>query len=162
MFRADFKNVRLSRQALRVLLTLAFYGVCTLIGTSEAHGQLAPITRPKPTAPKPSSSRPARVRPRQTLSTALKTPSSIESDNFLDLGDRFREKEKLNAAEAAYKEAVTVWSGNGEALLELGYLYIDRKPQELPAILSRLRAVNSGLASQLQAEITKSRQQRDH
>ena len=93
---------------------------------------------------------------------AARTEASVESDKFLDLGDTFREKEKWNAAEAAYKEAVSVWSGNGEALLELGYLYIDRKPQEVGPILSKLRGVNSGLASQLQAEITKSKQQRDH
>lgn len=157
MLGADSRNARL----LRLLLTLAFCGVCTLTVTSEARAQLAPIARPKPAPTKPNPGR-TRVRPRQTLPTAARTDASVESDKFLDLGDAFREKEKWNAAEAAYKEAVNVWSGNGEALLELGYLYIDRKPQEVGPILSKLRGVNSGLASQLQAEITKSKQQRDH
>ena len=157
MLGADSRNVRL----LRLLLTLAFCGVCTLAVTSEARGQLAPIARPKPTPPKTNPGR-TRVRPRQTLPTAARTDASVESDKFLDLGDEFSKKEKWNAAEAAYKEAVSVWSGNGEALLELGYLYLDRKPQDVGPILSKLRNVNSGLASQLQAEITKSKQQRDH
>ena len=157
MFGADFKNIRFSRRAFRIVLTLVFCGFCALTATSEAHGQLAPIaTRPKQPESKPNPNR-ARVRPRQTLPNTSRTASSIESDNFLILGDGFREKEKWNAAEAAYKEAVKVWSGNGEALLELGYLYIDRKPQELLEILSRLRSVNSGFASQLQAEIAKNK-----
>lgn len=157
MLGVDFKNLRL----LRLLLTFAFCTVCTLTVTSEARAQLAPIARPKPTPAKPNPGR-TRVRVRQTSPTAPRTDASVESDKFLNLGDEFLKKEKWNAAEAAYKEAVSVWSGNGEALLELGYLYIDRKPQDVGPILSKLRGVNSGLAGLLQAEITKSKQQRDH
>ena len=163
MLSADSRNVRL----LRLLLTLAFCGVSIFRFALEANAQKkftpkdtgkADVGATKTTA----SKRGTRTRPRQTSPNTVKTEASVESDKFLNLGDEFLKKDKLNAAEAAYKEAVNLWSGNGEALLELGYLYIDRKPQEVGAILSRLRGVNSGLAGLLQAEITKSKQQRDH
>jgi len=87
---------------------------------------------------------------------SAKTPSSVESNNFLLLGDRFRDQEKWNAAEAAYKEAVNVWPGNADALLELGYLYLDRnKIEEAQQTHGKLRAVNASYASDLLGEITK-------
>lgn len=70
----------------------------------------------------------------------------------------FREQKKLNAAEAAYKEAVNVWSGNADALLELGYLYLDRnRIDEAQQIHGKLRSVNASYASDLLADITKSK-----
>lgn len=63
---------------------------------------------------------------------------------------------KWNAAEAAYKEAVTVWAGNADALLELGYLYLDKnKIDEAQQTLGKLRSVNASYASDLAAEITR-------
>jgi len=63
---------------------------------------------------------------------------------------------KWNAAEAAYKEAVSVWPGNSDALLELGYLYLDKnKIDEAQQTLSKLRSVSAADASELLAEITK-------
>ena len=95
-------------------------------------------------------------KPRPTVAVSAKTPSSVESNNFLLLGDRFRDQEKWNAAEAAYKEAVNVWPGNADALLELGYLYLDRnKIEEAQQTHGKLRAVNASYASDLLGEITK-------
>ena len=78
------------------------------------------------------------------------------------LGDSFRDKQQWNAAEAAYKEAVTVWSGNGEALLELGYLYLDeknpdtaKKLESARAVHSKLKSVDSSLAATLLEVINK-------
>ena len=80
----------------------------------------------------------------------------MESNNFLDLGDRFREQKKLKAAEAAYKEAIEVWPGNVDALVELGFLYVDRnKMDEAQKTYSRLRSLNASYASELLAEINR-------
>ncbi len=85
-----------------------------------------------------------------------RTPASVESDKFLDLGDSFREQKKWKAAEAAYKEAVNVWSGNADALLELGFLYLDRnKIDEAQQTYGKLRSVNASYASDLLAEINR-------
>lgn len=95
-------------------------------------------------------------KPRITTPVSAKTPVSVESNNFLLLGDRFRDQEKWNAAAAAYKEAVNVWSGNSDALLELGYLYLDRnRIDEAQQTYSKLRSVNASYASDLLAEINK-------
>jgi tetratricopeptide (TPR) repeat protein len=80
----------------------------------------------------------------------------MESENFLDLADRFREQKKWNAAEAAYKEAISVWPGNADALLELGFLYLDRnKIDQAEQTHSKLRSLNASYASDLLAEINK-------
>lgn len=80
----------------------------------------------------------------------------MESGNFLALGDTFREQKKWNAAEAAYKEAVKVWPANVDALLELGFLYLDRnKLDQAQQTYSELRPLNASYASSLLAEINK-------
>jgi len=80
----------------------------------------------------------------------------VESDNFLVLGDRFREQKKWKAAEAAYKEAVTVWPGNADALLELGFLYLDRnRIDDAQQTQAKLRSLNPSYASDLLAEINR-------
>jgi tetratricopeptide (TPR) repeat protein len=85
-----------------------------------------------------------------------RNPASLESDNFLDLGDRFRQQKKWKAAEAAYKEAVNVWSGNADALSELGFLYLDTsKIQEAEQTYSKLRSLNASYAADLLAEINR-------
>ena len=79
-----------------------------------------------------------------------------ESDRFLILGDDFRKDGKWNAAEAAYNESTKVWPNNADALLELGYLYIDRnRLPEAQRVYSKLRAVNSSSAAELLADINR-------
>ena len=97
-----------------------------------------------------------RSRERHRVRTTSKIPTTIESDRFLDLGDSFRKDGKWNAAEAAYKEAINVWSGNADALLELGFLYIDRnRLPEAQSVYSKLRAVDSSVAAELLADINR-------
>lgn len=121
--------------------------------------QIAPKDTKKATDPKPGPKGRVTQRPRPPRSV---TPSGAasntitESDRFLALGDRFREKGRWNAAEAAYKEAVNVWPSNPEALEELGYIYLySNRPQEAQSIYSKLRAVKPAYAQDLLTEINR-------
>lgn len=138
-------------RALQLLLLVAAFCVC-------ADGVLAQRL-PKATGREPenkAASAPHRPRPRPRPPASSRNPASVESDNFLDLGNTFREQKKWNAAEAAYKEAVSVWSGNADALLELGFLYLDRnKIDEAQQTHGKLRSVNASYASELLAEINR-------
>jgi tetratricopeptide (TPR) repeat protein len=97
-----------------------------------------------------------RPKPRPRPPASIKNPAWVESNKFLDLGNTFREQMKWNAAEAAYKEAVSVWSGNADALLELGYLYLDKnKIDEAQQTLGKLRSVSAPDAAELLAEINR-------
>lgn len=129
--------------------------LCTLAAFVSGSAQIVRKATDKPAEPKPTIRRPTHPRrPRPPATSA--TPASNESYNFLDLGDRFREERKWNAAEAAYKESIKSWGGNADALLELGYLYIDRnKLPEAQGVLSKLRAVNSSFAAELLADINR-------
>lgn len=138
-------------RALQLLLFLAAFSVC-------ADGVLAQRL-PKATGREPENkavSAPHRPKPRPRPPVSSRSPASVESYNFVDLGDTFRAQKKLNAAEAAYKEAVSVWPGNADALLELGFLYLDRnKIDEAQQTHGKLRAVNASYASDLLAEINR-------
>ena len=134
------------------LFSVVVVFVCGMAVTTEALGQRTPTdTRSEgvnkgtpPHHPKPHPSTPA----------PSKTPAAVESANFLDLGNRFRDQKKWRAAEAAYKEAATVWPGNGEALLKLGILYLDRnRVDEAVQTYNKLRSVNASSASNLLAAI---------
>ena len=104
---------------------------------------------------KPALTRGSRPK-RPTAPAVSKSPASDESGNFLKLGNGFREQKKWKAAEAAYKEAVKAWPGNVEALLELGFLYLDRnRLDEAQQTYSDLRSRNASFASHLLAEINK-------
>ena len=131
--------------------------VCTLAGFVSGSAQIVRKATDKPAEPKPTTTtrRPTHPRtPRPPTTSA--TAASTESDKFLDLGGHFREERKWNAAEAAYKEAIKLWPGNADALLELGYLYIDRnKLPEAQSVLSKLRGVNSSFAAELLADINR-------
>src|SRR5690349_24719812 len=110
---------------LRALTLLIVVAICALAGPIEALAQRLPTAREpenKPVSPR----RPVFHKRQPTPVAASKNPAAIESDNFFKLGDRFREQQKWRAAEAAYKEAVTVAPGNIDALVALGYLYLDR------------------------------------
>ena len=138
-------------RAIQLLLLFAAFSVC-------ADGALAQRL-PKATGREPenkAASAPHRPKPRPRPPAALKTPASVESYNFLDLGNTFRGQKKLNAAEAAYKEAVSVWPGNADALLELGFLYCERnRINEAQQIQGKLRSVSAADASELLAEINR-------
>ena len=140
-------------RALQLLLLFAAFYVC-------ADGVLAQRL-PKATGREPENKavtarRETRHKARLTAPAASRTPASVESDKFLDLGDSFREQKKWKAAEAAYKEAVTVWPGNADALLELGFLYLDRnKIDEAQQTHGKLRSVSASYASDLLAEINR-------
>jgi len=136
-------------RALQLLLLVAALCVC-------ADGVLAQrLPGGKEPDNKPAST-PHRPKPRPRPPASTNNPASVESNNFLDLGKAFREQKKLNAAEAAYKEAVNVWPGNAEALLELGFLHCDRnRIDDAQQTLGKLRSVNASYASELAAEITR-------
>ncbi len=167
MFRRGLTSNDSSNKAPGVLHLLALAVLFAFSVAPEAVGQVAPkATIKTETNPTPRrSSRPRQPRP----TTALKTPASVESENFLLLGERFREKEMWNAAEAAYKEAQRSWPGNGEALLELGYLYLDEKNPDLNKKLenarsayNKLRSVDSSRAATLLADINRFQAQVAH
>ena len=169
MFHSRITNIRFGDKGRGALLGLAVI-ICFMAVTPESFGQPTPRATDRPNEGKPSStSRPGRPRPRPQPTTTAATPSSVESQNFVDLGDRFREKEKWNAAEAAFKEASKIWPGNGDALLALAYLYLDKKNLDATKRLenarmvhARLRQVDSSLASILLTEINKFQAQIAH
>ena len=126
---------------------------CTLVAFTNGSAQIARKATDKPTS-KPTAR--ARERHRVRNPATANIPTTIESDRFLNLGDSFRQDGKWNAAEAAYKESIAVWSGNADALLELGFLYIDRnRLPEAQAVYSKLRGVNSSVAAELLADINR-------
>ena len=134
---------------------MVFFVLCTGAPAFDLYGQKVPTDSEKASTSRPS--RPRRPRkPRQAIPEGSTSTAVTESDRFLDLGDRFREKERWNAAESAYKESVKVWSRNAEALEELGYIYLySNRIQEAQTIYSKLKAVNSSLANELLNEINR-------
>ena len=138
-------------RALQLLLSVVVFSVCA---ESVLAKRLPKATGREPENKGASVTHRPKPRPRPPAST--KSPASVESYNFLDLGNTFRQQKKLNAAEAAYKEAVSVWSGNADALLELGFLYCDRsRIDDAQQTLGKLRSVSASHASELAAEITR-------
>jgi tetratricopeptide (TPR) repeat protein len=135
-----------------ILILVAFL-VC---GPSAKTGALAQRLPGREPDNKPAPSRrPGRPKP-HPAATASTNPAAVESGNFFDLGDRFRKQNKWKAAEAAYKEAVKVWPANVDALLALGFLYLDRnKIDEAQQTYSELRSLNASYASNLLAEINR-------
>ena len=102
---------------------------------------------------KPTSSR-GRIKRSTTTAVTSKTPASVESANFLELADRFREQKKWKAAEAAYKESFKAWPANVDARLKLGLLYLDRnRIDDAQQTYNELRPLNASYASNLLAEI---------
>lgn len=145
---------RFQVRALQLLLSVVAFLICVLAGTTAVLGQRLPKATGREPENKPSSApREHRHRARQT-GPATRSPAAVDSDKFLDLGDSFRQQKKLKAAEAAYKEAVNVWPGNADALLELGFLYLDRnKIDDAQQTYGKLRSVNASYAADLLAEI---------
>ena len=138
----------------QILLFVAVFLACGLAETPLAQ-RLPKATGREPES-KSATSRPVSRPKRQTVPAASRTPASVESGSLLDLGDRFREQKKWNAAEAAYKEAVKAWPGNVDARLELGLLYLDRnKMDEAQQTYIELRPLNASYASNLLAEINR-------
>ena len=139
-------------RALTLLFVVAF---CGLAGTTEALAQRLPTGREPEN--KPASPRRPVFHKRPTTPAAVsKNPAAIESDNFLKLGDSFRKQEKWKAAEAAYKEAMNVWPGNADALVELGFLYLDRnRIDDAQQTYGKLRPLNASYAADLLAEINR-------
>jgi len=138
-----------------LLLVVALL-VCGLAGTPEALAQRLPKATGKEPENKPAPSRREGRHKRQTAPASSRNPVSVESDNFFDLGDHFREQKKWKAAEAAYKEAVKVWPANVDARLELGFLYLDKnRINEAQQTYNELRSLNASYASNLLAEINR-------
>ena len=137
-------------------ITLVLVVLCTLAAFTNASAQIARKATDKPAESKASKTTPRPQRHRVRTPVTSKIPATIESDQFLDLGDSFRKNGKWSAAEAAYKEAINVWPGNADALLELGFLYLDRnKLPEAQGVYSKLRSVNSSVAAELLGDITR-------
>lgn len=130
--------------------------VCVPAGIVGALAQKLPRATERERQNKPASSRrEGRPKP-QPAPAPPKSTVSVESGNFLDLGNRFREQKKWKAAEAAYKEAVRVWPANVDARLELGLLYVDRnRLEEAQQTYNELRLLNASYASNLLAEINR-------
>ena len=147
--------LRFTIRTSRILLLVALL-VCGLAGVPEASAQRLPKATGREPEKKPAPSRRESRHKRPTAPAASRNPASVESDNFLDLGDGFRKQEKWKAAEAAYKEAVEVWPANVDALLELGFLYLDRNRMvEAQQTYGELRSLNASYASNLLAEINR-------
>lgn len=142
------------RFQLRALTLLFVVAICGLAGTTEARAQRLPTGREPEN--KPVSPRRPVFHKRPVVPAASKSPAAIESDNFLNLGEHFREQQKWKAAEAAYKEAVAVWPGNIDALIELGFLYLDRnRIDDAQQTYTKLRPLNASYAADLLAEINR-------
>ena len=148
--------LRFNFRTSQLLLFIAAFFICGLAGTPGALAQRLPKATGREPENKSAPARRERHRAPRTAPAASRNPASVESDNFLKLGDRFREQQKWKAAEAAYKEAINVWPANADALLELGFLYLDRnKIDEAQQTQGKLRAVNASYASDLLAEINR-------
>jgi len=149
-------TLRFKLRASQLLLFVAACFVCVLAATPEALAQRLPKATGREPESKPASPRREGRHKHQIIPATSKNPAAVESDNFFDLGKRFREQEKWKAAEAAYKEAVAVWPGNADALEELGFLYLDRnRLDEAQQTYSKLRSLNASYASELLAEINR-------
>lgn len=147
---------RFKARTSQILLSVVAFLACGLAATPGTLAQRLPKNTGREPDSKPAPSRPAGRPKRPTAPAGSRTPATVESGNFFDLGERFREQKKWNAAEAAYKEAVKVWPGNVDARLELGYLYLDRnRMDEAQQIYSELRSLNASYASNLLAEINR-------
>lgn len=114
-------------------ITFAMLVFCVLAASLNVLGQVAPRSRatpePRAAAPRNSSPSPRKHlarRPRAVTPGVSRGNVSEQSDNFVDLGDKFAEKSKWRAAEAAYKEAITISPGNADAHAGLGTLYNDQ------------------------------------
>lgn len=141
---------------LRTLTLLFVVALCGLALATEAHGQRLPKATGREPENKPVAPRREVRHKRQPAPAASRNPAAVESDNFYDLAERFREQNKWKAAEAAYKEAINVWPGNSDALLELGFLYLDRnRLEEAQQTYSKLRPLNASYAADLLAEINR-------
>ena len=138
-------------------ITFVLVLFCTLAAFTNGSAQIARKATDKPAESKPLKST-TRGPERHRVRTPLKstTPATIESDRFLLLGGDFRKAGKWNAAEAAYNESIKAWPNNADALLELGYLYIDRnRLPEAQRVYGKLRAVDSLSAAELLADINR-------
>ena len=143
-------SLTLNTLVTRILLLVVAFLICGLARTPDALAQKLPTAseierKNKPTSPRPGS------RPKhQPTPSAPKPDVSVESGNFLALGNDFRKQKKWRAAEAAYKEAVKVWRANVDALLELGLLYVDRnRIEEAQQTHAELRSLNAARAASL-------------
>ena len=108
--------------SMRVITRTLFVPVILLltmvIGSAAVKAQVAP--RPKPAeTKKPEPTTTPRVN--KVRIPRVRSGSPEDSYNFLLLGDRFYEKGRWNAAAAAYKESIRLWSGSqaNAALKEL-------------------------------------------
>ena len=138
------------------MLSLVAFLAFGMAATPRTLGQRLPKATGREPENKPAPVRREDRHRRPTASGTSKSPASVESGNFFDLGERFREQKKWKAAEAAYKEAVKSWSGNVDALLELGFIYIDsNRMDEAQKTYNELRSLNSSYASNLLGEINK-------
>jgi hypothetical protein len=92
---------------IRALFVSVIFGLSVAAGSSDVKAQIAPkapVT--KKTEPATTSSKKIVRGPR------IRSGSPEDSYNFLLLGDRFYEKGRWNAAEAAYKESIRLWPGS--------------------------------------------------
>lgn len=101
---------------IRMLFIAAVFGLCLSAGSTDVKAQVAPGPKPAETKKPETGTTKGRPRPNR-----VQRGSPQDSYNFLLLGDRFYEKGRWNAAEAAFRESIRLWSGSeaSAALKEL-------------------------------------------
>ena len=87
----------------RLIFTCSLLLFLGCVASHEVKAQIAPTAAPAP-RPKPKAPR-----------TPTVNRNAGEAYKFVDLGNSFWDKGKFHAAEAAYKESLRLWPGNGEA-----------------------------------------------
>lgn len=107
-----------SHTHLRTLFVAVVFGLCVAAGSTAVNAQIAPKS---PIVKKPEQ---PTTTPKVTRVHAprIRGGSPADSYNFLLLGDKFYEKGRWNAAMAAYKESIRLWSGS-EAQAALKEIY---------------------------------------
>jgi tetratricopeptide (TPR) repeat protein len=151
MFRSIFEPEPSAKTRVAFCLARAFVALVFLFAvdltclaqiTTSTGGTRNETSRPA------SPSRRRNLVPRRRTSSGVSQGSiSEQSDKFVDLGDSFADKSAWNAAEAAYKEAINISSGNADAWAGLGALYNDQgRLGEALNPLSRARGLDSSNA----------------
>lgn len=96
-----------------VIIRTVFVSVIFLMSLAVGSLAVKAQVAPKPKAAGTKKAEPATTsRPNRVRAPRIRSGSPEDSYNFLVLGDRFYEKGRWNAAEAAFRESIRLWSGS--------------------------------------------------
>jgi len=101
------------RYSPRIFRLIFACSLLVFLGSVASHEVKAQIAPTDPVARRPKA---------KTPRTPTVNRNAGEAYKFVDLGNAFWDKGKFHAAEAAYKESLRLWSGNGEAIEALKVL----------------------------------------